>query len=58
LGEDIVHALWKHKGNMRETVWSLSTVDVRKLRGLNPSTRGPGRVDLWCIGCCDNSSAE
>jgi len=32
----------------RETVWSLSTVDVRKLKGLNLSTRGPGKVNLWC----------
>jgi len=31
----------------RETVWSLSTASARKLRGLNPSTRGPGKVNLW-----------
>jgi len=29
----------------RETVWSLSTVGVRKLKGVNFSTRGPSRVD-------------
>jgi len=42
----------------RETVWSLSTVGVKKLKGLNPSTRGPGTVNLWCIGCYSNSIAE
>ena len=31
----------------RETVRSLSTVDVRKLIGVDPSTRGPGKVDPW-----------
>ena len=42
----------------RETVWSLSTVDNRKMRGPQASTRGPNRVDLWCIGCFERSTAE
>ena len=42
----------------RETVWSLSTVDHRKMRGPQASTRGPNRVDLWCIGCLIKGSAE
>src|ERR687893_1829658 len=35
----------------RETVRSLSAVRVGELRGVDPSTRGPGRTDLWCT-CC------
>ena len=35
----------------RETVRSLSVVGVGYLRGATPSTRGPGRTDLWCTGC-------
>src|SRR3982751_2864930 len=31
----------------RETVWSLSAVGVRDLRGSVPSTRGPGWTHLW-----------
>jgi len=31
----------------RETVWSLSAVGVRSLRGSVPSTRGPGWTHLW-----------
>jgi len=58
LGEDIVHVLWKHKNNMRETVWFLSTVYVRKLKGGFLSTRGPESIDLWSIGCSARSSAE
>ena len=42
----------------RETVWSLSTVDNGKMRGSQSSTRGPNRVDLWCIGCLIKGSAE
>jgi len=41
----------------RETVWSLSTVN-KKLKGLNFSTRGPRKINLWCIGCYTNSIAE
>ena len=36
----------------RETVRSLSTTNVGRLREANPSTRGPGRGNLWWIGCC------
>src|SRR6201999_3481487 len=35
----------------RETVRSLSAVRVRDLRGAVPSTRGPGRTNLWCASC-------
>ena len=42
----------------RETVWSLSTVGVKKLKRLNPSTRGPGKVNLWCVDCYTNSIVE
>jgi len=35
----------------RETVWSLSTVFLKKLTKLYPSTRGPGRTNLWYIDC-------
>ena len=31
----------------RETVRSLSTVSEKKLQGLNLSTRGPGKTNLW-----------
>ena len=35
----------------RETVWSLSSVGVGKLRRPVLSTRGPGWTNLWC-SCC------
>src|SRR6201993_2576964 len=35
----------------RETVRSLSAARVRNLRKAVPSTRGPGRTDLWCASC-------
>jgi len=44
----VVHDLSSER---RETVWSLSTVSKRKLKGLDLSTRGPGKVNLWWIGC-------
>jgi len=34
-----------------ETVWSLSTVFLKKLLRLDSSTRGPGRFNLWYINC-------
>jgi len=42
----------------RETVWSLSTINERKLRELNLITPGPGRVYLWCVGCFAKSIAN
>ena len=41
----------------RETVRSQSAVGVGNLKGAFPSTRGPGRTDLWCIGCSARSIA-
>src|ERR1700739_2829056 len=35
----------------RETVRSLSAARAGDLRGPVPSTRGPGRTDLWCASC-------
>jgi len=35
----------------RETVWSLSTVNERKLKESDPITPGPGKIYLWCAGC-------
>ena len=35
----------------RETVRSLSVVGVGYLRGVDLSTRGPGRTHLRCISC-------
>jgi len=35
----------------RETVWSLSSIGVRKMKESNFSTRGPRRVNRWCNGC-------
>src|SRR5213592_4428232 len=35
----------------RETVRSLSAVRVGYLRRAVPSTRGPGRTNLWCASC-------
>ena len=34
----------------RETVWSLSTVNYRKLKEFDLITPGPGKVYLWCAG--------
>ena len=39
----------------RETVRSISGVGVRLLREFTPSTRGPGREQLWCISYYANS---
>jgi hypothetical protein len=41
----------------RETVRSVSVVGVGGLRDAVPSTRGPGRTDLWCTGCRASGSA-
>src|SRR3954467_2966210 len=35
----------------RETVRSLSAVRAGVLRRAVPSTRGPGRTNLWCASC-------
>src|ERR1700732_1440739 len=35
----------------RETVRSLSAARVGDLKGAVPSTRGPGRTNLWCASC-------
>src|ERR1700752_2249103 len=35
----------------RETVRSLSAARAGDLRRAVPSTRGPGRTDLWCASC-------
>src|SRR3977135_3210701 len=35
----------------RETVRSLSAARVGYLRKAVPSTRGPGRTNLWCASC-------
>ncbi len=35
----------------RETVRSLSSAAEGVLRKAVPSTRGPGRTELWCV-CC------
>ena len=42
----------------RETVRTLSTAGLKgRLREAYPSTRGPGRGSLWCIGCFFKSIA-
>src|SRR5206468_3977092 len=41
----------------RETVRSLSAVRVRDLRRAVPSTRGPGRTNLWCASCTARCTA-
>jgi len=41
-----------------EVVWSLSTVGGEKLKGVDPSTRGPGKVNLLLIDCYTNSIVE
>jgi len=35
----------------RETVRSLSTTNVKKLKEADPSTRGPGKGNRWSRGC-------
>ena len=42
----------------RETVRSLSAVGARRLRRVDPSTRGPGRTNHWCISYPAKGSAE
>src|SRR5204862_4526600 len=41
----------------RETVRSLSAARAGDLRGAVPSTRGPGRTDLWGPACSARSTA-
>src|SRR4029079_10919561 len=41
----------------RETVRSLSAVAVGDLRKAVPSTRGPGRTQLWCASCLAKGTA-
>ena len=41
----------------RETVRSLSAARAGDLRGAVPSTRGPGRTNLWCASCSARSTA-
>src|SRR5207244_11238389 len=41
----------------RETVRSLSAVRVGDLRRAVPSTRGPGRTNLWCASCTARCTA-
>ncbi|KNA03059.1 hypothetical protein SOVF_212770, partial [Spinacia oleracea] len=42
----------------RETVRSLSAARVGNLRGSDPSTRGPGWTNLWCVSCSARSTAD
>ncbi|KAK5819576.1 hypothetical protein PVK06_024589 [Gossypium arboreum] len=48
LGCSPIKAVRELGSERRETVWSISGVGVRALRGPFPSTRGPGRTHLWC----------
>src|SRR5436309_6694393 len=41
----------------RETVRSLSDAAVGNLRKAVPSTRGPGRTNLWCASCPASGTA-
>src|ERR1039457_3354130 len=41
----------------RETVRSLSAARAGDLKGAVPSTRGPGRTNLWCASCSAKSTA-
>src|SRR3712207_1679400 len=41
----------------RETVRSLSAARARDLRRAVPSTRGPGRTNLWCASCTARCTA-
>src|SRR6056300_1560624 len=49
------HASWVQ--NVARQFGPLSSVGVGKLRGSNPSTRGPGLTHLWCSGCSVKSTA-
>ena len=51
----VVHELGLKR---RETVWSLSTVFYTKLATIYFSTRGPGRINLWFIDCCNKSRSK
>jgi len=42
----------------RETVRSLSAVGARRLRRVDPSTRGPGRTNHWCTSCPAKGTAR
>ncbi|KAL4356976.1 hypothetical protein AHAS_Ahas09G0140500 [Arachis hypogaea] len=48
LGCSPIKAVRELRSERRETVRSISGVDVRALRGPFPSTRGSGRTHLWC----------
>src|SRR5690625_5783397 len=42
----------------RETARSLSAARVRNLRKAVPSTRGPGRTNLWCASRSEEHTTE
>src|SRR6188768_2616105 len=42
----------------RETVRSLSAVRVGNLTRADPSTRGPGWTNLWCVSCPAKGTAD
>uniref|UniRef100_A0A3B6G0M5 Uncharacterized protein n=1 Tax=Triticum aestivum TaxID=4565 RepID=A0A3B6G0M5_WHEAT len=48
LGYLPINAVRELGSERRETIRSISGVGVRALRGPFPSTRGPGRMHLWC----------
>ncbi|RYR03293.1 hypothetical protein Ahy_B06g082164 [Arachis hypogaea] len=48
LGCSPIKAVRELGSERRETVWSISGVGIRTLRGPFPSMRGPGRTHLWC----------
>ena len=49
------HASWVQ--NVARQFGPLSSVGVGKLRGSNPSTRGPGLTHLWCSSCSVKGTA-
>src|SRR6516165_12016184 len=57
LGRSPIKAVRELGLERRETVRSLSAARVGELKGAVPSTRGPGRTNLWCASCSAKSTA-
>ena len=54
LGCSPIKAVRELGSERRETVWSISGISVRTLRGTFHNTRGLGRIYLWCTSSCSN----
>ncbi|TKY66239.1 hypothetical protein E2542_SST09106 [Spatholobus suberectus] len=58
LGCSPIKAVYELGSKRHETIRSISDVGVRALRGPFSSTRGLGRMHLWCANYCAHGIEE